>query len=222
MDRREHWQHVYETKRPDQASWFQAEARLSRELIERAAPDRSARIIDVGGGASTLVDGLIAGGYRNLTVLDIAPAALAIARERLGQAGATVSWLAADVLAETFAPASFDVWHDRAVFHFLTRPRDRERYVRQVRAAVRPGGHVLVATFAEDGPARCSGLRVARYSPEGLHREFGDAFVLVESRREVHMTPGGAEQGFTYCLCRVLPNGHARAASHQVVVHGLR
>jgi len=204
-NRREHWEHVYHTKRPDQVSWFQAEARLSRRLIESVAPDRSARIIDIGAGASTLIDGLVAAGYRDLTVLDVSTAALAIAEARLGRASAAIRWLATDVLAAVFAPAGFDVWHDRAVFHFLTEAADRQRYVAQVRSAVRPGGYVLVATFAEDGPTRCSGLDVARYSPEALHREFGDGFALVNSHRELHTTPTGAQQAFTYCVCRVRP-----------------
>jgi len=203
MDQRAHWEHVYQTKRPDQVSWFQAEALLSRQLIEEVAPDRSAHIIDVGAGASTLVDGLVRAGYRNVTVLDISPAALDIAQRRLGLDAASVRWLADDVLSATLERASLDVWHDRAVFHFLTDPADRSRYVAQVRSAVRPGGYVLVATFAEDGPTRCSGLDTARYSPDALHREFGDAFALVDSRREVHSTPSGAQQAFTYCICRV-------------------
>jgi len=205
MDRREHWDHVYRRSRPDQVSWFQAEARLSRQLIEHVAPNRSARIIDIGAGASTLVDGLVAAGYRDLTVLDISTAALAIAQERLGPASTAVRWITADVLAATFATAGFDLWHDRAVFHFLTEPIDRQRYVAQVRSAVRAGGYVVVATFAEDGPTRCSGLHVARYSPEALRDEFGDDFALVSSHRELHTTPGGAQQAFTYCVCRLRP-----------------
>lgn len=201
MDRAEHWDQVYRTKGPDRVSWFQAEARLSRQLIERVAPDRDARIIDIGAGASTLVDGLLDAGYRELTVLDLSPAALELARLRVGAAGASVRWRAADVLEAEFAPRSFDVWHDRAVFHFLTAADDRRRYVEQVRRAVRPAGIVIVATFAEDGPARCSGLEVARYSPESLHAEFGTGFALVESHRELHTTPGGSTQAFTYCVC---------------------
>ncbi len=203
MDRREHWEHVYQTKQADQVSWFQAEARLSRKLIERVAPDRSARIIDIGAGASTLVDGLVSAGYQNLTVLDISPAALGVAQRRLGQTVTSITWLAADVLTAGLGAANYDVWHDRAVFHFLTEERDRRRYVAQVRAAVRPGGHVLVATFAEDGPMRCSGLDVTRYSPRALHHEFGGAFSLIESHREIHTTPAGTQQAFTYCLCRL-------------------
>jgi RimJ/RimL family protein N-acetyltransferase/2-polyprenyl-3-methyl-5-hydroxy-6-metoxy-1,4-benzoquinol methylase len=203
VERAEHWEHIYRTKGPDQVSWFQAEARLSRQLIERAVPDRAAAIIDIGAGASTLVDGLLASDYQNLTVLDLSPAALTQAQERIGAAAARVQWRVADVLTAALSPGSFDLWHDRAVFHFLVEPADRARYLVQVRATVRPGGHVLVATFAEDGPLRCSGLPVVRYSPAGLQAEFGAGFWLVESHREVHRTPAGTEQAFTICLSRV-------------------
>jgi 2-polyprenyl-3-methyl-5-hydroxy-6-metoxy-1,4-benzoquinol methylase len=174
-------------------------------LIERVAPDRAAPVIDIGAGASTLVDGLLASGYDNLTVLDLSASALALTQQRLGNASTTVHWQAADVLSAVFAEGAYSVWHDRAVFHFLTDPVDRARYVAQVRRAVRPSGHVLVATFAEDGPSRCSGLEVARYSPKSLHAEFGSPFELVESHRELHATPAGVQQAFTYCVCRVVP-----------------
>ncbi len=203
MSRVEHWEHVYQTKGPDQVSWFQAEASLSRQLIETVAPARSSSIIDIGAGASTLVDGLLEADYNSLTVLDLSSAALQLARERLGLRAAGVDWLAADVLDFAFPAQAFDVWHDRAVFHFLTVEADRRRYVRQVQHAVRPGGLVIVATFAEDGPMRCSGLEVARYSPTQLHAEFGAPFALLESHRESHTTPSGATQAFTYCVFRV-------------------
>ena len=202
----QHWQTVYETTAPDKVSWFQREPRLSHALITRVAPSLDARIIDVGGGASTLVDALVAGGYTNVTVLDLASAALDQARQRLGPNASRVSWVVSDVLDATFPPASIDVWHDRAVFHFLTRAEDRARYIAQVQRAVRPGGHVLVATFAEDGPTRCSGLDVARYSPTQLHSVFGAGFVLETSLREEHTTPGGSQQAFTYCVCRWDPD----------------
>ena len=213
MDRSAHWEQVYRTKGPDEVSWFQAEAILSRQLIERVAPDRTASIVDIGAGASTLLDGLVASGYRNLTVLDLSPAALAIAQQRLGPISAAVSWRAEDVLAAVFVRGAVDVWHDRAVFHFLTDPADRARYVAQVCEAVRPGGHVLIATFAEDGPTRCSGLEVVRYSPESLHAEFGTGFQLLESHRELHTTPAGTKQAFTYCVCRVGESAHSRHAA---------
>ncbi len=209
MDRRAHWEGVYGTKGPEQVSWFQAEARLSLDLITRHAPIGAA-IADIGGGASRLVDGLLAAGQRAVQVLDLSAAALAAARTRLGPAAATVRWVVADVLTHEFSPASLDVWHDRAVFHFLTDPADRARYVDQVQRAVKPGGLVLVATFAEDGPLKCSGLEVARYSPDALHAEFGADFRVIESHREEHHTPAGAVQRFTYCLCRHEPRGDVR------------
>jgi SAM-dependent methyltransferase len=205
VDQKSHWERVYRATGPDQLSWFQPEARLSLELIQQAAPARDSAIIDVGAGASTLVDGLVTAGYGTITALDLSAAALAQAQRRLSDAGRAVVWRHADILTIELPIAAFDVWHDRAVFHFLTDAADRVRYVAQVRRAVKPGGFVLVATFAEDGPTRCSGLAVARYSPEALHGEFGDDFQFVESRREEHSTPWGAPQIFTYCLCRYEP-----------------
>ena len=210
MNRAAHWEQVYRSRGPEQLSWFQAEARLSAQLIQRTVPDHSASIVDIGAGASTLVDGLLASGYRALTVVDLSATALTLAQERLGALAQSVTWLTADVLTVSFAPACFDIWHDRAAFHFLTEAADRMRYVAQVRHAVRPGGHVLLATFAEDGPTRCSGLAVARYSPEALHAEFGAGFLLLESHREEHVTPSGARQAFTYCVCRADPGARVR------------
>lgn len=213
MNRAAHWERVYRSRGPEQQSWFQAEARLSRELIERLQPDRSAAIIDIGAGASTLIDGLLDSGYHRLTVVDLARTALTLAQERLGSAAAAVRWQTADILHTPLDRGAFDLWHDRAVFHFLTTSADRARYVAQVRRAVRPGGHVLVATFAEDGPTRCSGLEVARYSPEALHAEFGEGFLLLESHREAHVTPAGIQQAFTYCACRRDPDADVGTAA---------
>ena len=184
-------------------SWYQPEARISLDLIRRVAPDPSTPIIDVGGGASTLVDGLLDAGYGAVTVLDLAPAALALAQQRLGANAARVRWLPADALEVPLPPAAYGVWHDRAVFHFLTDSEDRARYVAQTRRAVRPGGHVIVASFSPEGPPKCSGLDVVRYSPEGMHAEFGEGFRLLDSVREDHHTPGGIVQAFVCCLCRV-------------------
>jgi SAM-dependent methyltransferase len=202
-DRERHWEAIYRAKAPTELSWYQPEARLSLEIIRRIATDLDTPIVDVGGGASTLVDGLLSAGYRNLTILDLAPAALARANERLGGRGTQVKWCVADVLAAPLPRASCAVWHDRAVFHFLTDARDRAKYVAQVKRVVRPGGHVIAASFGPDGPSRCSGLEVVRYSPEGLHAEFGSAFRLMDSTREEHRTPAGSIQAFVYCLCRV-------------------
>jgi SAM-dependent methyltransferase len=200
MKSREHWERVHRHIAPAALSWYQREPTVSLDLIRRVAPDLDAPIIDVGGGASTLVDGLLDAGYRNLTVLDVAGVALHIARERLGARAASVNWLQADARFVPVASSAFAVWHDRAVFHFLTDPRDRAAYVDSVRAAVRPGGHVIVASFSPDGPAQCSGLPVVRYSCESMHLELGATFRRLDSVREAHHTPGGATQAFVYCL----------------------
>lgn len=163
---------------------------------------KEAAILDVGGGASTLVDGLLDAGYRDLTVLDIAPTALRQARDRLGMRAERVKWVEADVLTASLQPASIVLWHDRAVFHFLADADARAAYVDQVRRALRPGGCMIIATFAEDGPTRCSGLDVVRYSAEELHTSFGADFRLLDTRRERHRTPSGVEQSFRYCVFR--------------------
>ncbi len=191
MSEREHWQRVYESKPSDAVSWFQAEATLSLDLIRRIGAPREAAIIDVGGGASTLVDGLLAEGFGDLTVLDLSDAALRVARNRLGARGEEVRWIAGDITGVDLPEATYDVWHDRAVFHFLTTAEARRAYVRQVMKAVRHGGHVIVATFAADGPTECSGLPVMRYDADELHAEFGSAFQLTEHRDEHHVTPAG-------------------------------
>jgi len=201
-DRKEHWEGVYQTRRPDEVSWFQPKAALSLELIVSSLPDRNAPILDVGGGASMLVDDLLREGYQDVTVLDLAPSALKAVAGRLGADADRVTFLAGDVTTACLPTASVTLWHDRAVFHFLTDAADRKRYLEQLRRCVEPGGLVLVATFAEDGPTRCSGLEVARYSPAGLHSTFGEDFELLVSRRDEHQTPSGATQPFTYCLCR--------------------
>ena len=203
MNREKHWDSIYRTKPPTAVSWYQPEARLSLELISRVAPNLDDPVLDVGGGASTLVDGLLASGYRDVTVMDLAAAALDRAQDRLGERAAGVRWIVADVLEAPLPAASCAVWHDRAGFHFLTDPRDRARYVAQVQRVVRPGGHVIVASFGPEAPSQCSGLEVVRYSPDGLHAEFGSAFQLLESTKEDHRTPAGAVQPFVYCLCRV-------------------
>ncbi|WP_024326338.1 class I SAM-dependent methyltransferase [Thioalkalivibrio sp. AKL19] len=202
MSTRQHWEHVYQTRATDAVGWYQAQARTSRALIEAVAPDRDAAIVDIGGGASVLADELLTAGYGNLTVVDLSGAALAKARERIGTRASEVVWQEADVLGYAFPEASFDVWHDRAVFHFLTDPDQRARYARQMRRALRPGGHVVIGTFAPDGPETCSGLPVQRHSPDTLQDAFGPECVLVQSQREVHVTPGGTEQPFNWCVFR--------------------
>jgi SAM-dependent methyltransferase len=201
MDRKSHWEEIYRNKLPTQVSWYQPHALRSLDLIRRVSPPPDGAIIDVGGGASTLIDDLLDVGYHDLTVLDLSATALGKARARLGTRANTVRWVEADVLSASLPKTGYSVWHDRAAFHFLTAPADRARYVAQVRQAVRVGGWVLVATFADDGPTRCSGLEVARYSPQALYAEFGPPFQLLASEREEHVTPAGVRQAFVYCLC---------------------
>ncbi len=199
-DRRQHWETVYNSKAADQVSWFQLHAASSLRLIAGCA-DRDAEIIDVGGGASVLVDDLLDAGYRHLTVLDLAESALAASRARLGARAQSVQWIAGDVTQAELPAARYDVWHDRAVFHFLTDPADRARYVAQVLKSVKPGGHVIVAAFGPGGPLQCSGLDVMRYAPDALHAEFGMPFRLLGHETETHHTPAGQEQEFVYCYC---------------------
>ncbi|HJW08555.1 MAG TPA: class I SAM-dependent methyltransferase, partial [Holophagaceae bacterium] len=197
-----HWEQVYTTKATTEVSWFQAHARMSLKLIQAAGTPASAAILDVGGGASVLVEDLLAQGFADLTVLDISGAALAAARARMGAQAARVKWIEASILEAGLPAEAFDVWHDRAVFHFLTAAEDRQAYVRQLARALKPGGLVLLATFAEDGPAKCSGLPVVRYGAEGLQAELGAAFTLLGQEREAHQTPFGTEQKFIYCTFR--------------------
>jgi len=203
MARKSHWEGIYTTKTPTGVSWYQPHAAKSLELIKRTGVNASAQIIDVGGGASTLVDDLLAKGFRNLTVLDISPTALEAAQQRLGaRAAQEVKWIEADITQAVLPRHHFDVWHDRAVFHFLTEADDRRRYVNGASDALKPGGHIIMATFAADGARQCSGLNVIRYSPEKLHAELGGAFEIIESLEETHLTPFDTTQKFTYCLCR--------------------
>lgn len=200
---KEHWERVYATRAPDQVSWYQEHARQSLELIGSIGLTRDASIIDVGGGASTLVDDLLGAGYASLTVLDLSAAALEAARTRLGERADEVRWIDGDITSVALPAGAYDVWHDRAVFHFLTGEAERRAYVAAVLRSVRPGGHVIVATFAEDGPTTCSGLPVMRYSPNELHAQFGGSFTLLRHEREEHATPFGTTQRFIYCTCRV-------------------
>jgi len=202
MERKGHWENVYSTKATTEVSWYQERATTSLRLILATGVSRSASIIDVGGGASTLADDLLAHGFERLTVLDLSGAALAAAKSRLGSRATRVRWIEADVLLADLPEHGYDVWHDRACFHFLTSEADRRAYVSKVLHAVKPGGLVIVATFAEDGPIKCSGLPVMRYSATELHAQFGEPFELVGHEKEAHLTPAGNEQKFVYCLCR--------------------
>ena len=203
MDAKTHWEKVYRTKAPEAISWYRSHLETSVALIERAADARSASIIDVGGGESTLVDDLLLRGYKNITVLDVSQTALDLTKNRLGSAAEQVRWIVADITEIELEPGAYDLWHDRAVFHFLTAREPRICYVRQVARSVKPGGHVIVSTFGPEGPTKCSGLEVMHYDAESLHREFGTRFRLVESSKELHHTPFGTTQQFLYCYCRI-------------------
>jgi SAM-dependent methyltransferase len=197
MDRKQHWEVVYTGKAVHETSWHQANPATSISMIEAASGGRAASLIDVGGGASLLVDHLLESGYRDLTVLDIAQAALAQARRRLGPKAAAVEWIESDVTV--FEPRrTWSIWHDRAAFHFLTGAADRRRYVEVLNQALADGGQVIIAAFAPDGPSRCSGLDVVRYEAASLGAELGEAFSLQEERFEAHRTPAGREQRFGF------------------------
>jgi len=203
VDAKTHWEKVYATKAAETLSWYRPHLETSLALIERAAAGYSASIIDVGGGESTLVDDLLARAYENITVLDVSQTAIDVTKKRLGLAAEQVHWLVADATQAQPEPGAYDVWHDRAVFHFLTASEHRAAYVRQVGHAVKPGGHVIISTFGPEGPTKCSGLDVIRYDAESLHDQFGVRFRLVESRKELHRTPFGTNQQFIYCYCKI-------------------
>ena len=203
-----HWDTIYRQKDPGEVSWYQPHLTRSLQLLANAGLRPESRIIDVGGGASTLVDDLLGQGVTDITVLDISGQALAAAKTRLGKRAEQVTWLEADVTQVQLPNASYDLWHDRAVFHFLTSAEDRRRYLDTMRKALKPGGQALLATFALDGPPRCSGLEVVRYSPETLHAEVGKDFRLVETISEEHRTPFKTMQRFMYCRFESLKASH--------------
>jgi SAM-dependent methyltransferase len=204
--RKAHWENVYSTKGENEVSWFQEFPAPSLELIELARPASDAAIVDIGGGASRLVDQLLARGFSNLTVLDLAEAALAAAKVRLGGRAAEVRWVAADV-TKWVPMRRFDIWHDRAAFHFLADPADRAAYVACLGKAIKPGGSVIIGTFAPDGPEKCSGLPINRYDAASLGEVLGTGFELVHTRRHQHATPWAAIQRFQFSVFR-----HAAAA----------
>lgn len=199
MDTKEHWDAVYTTTSVDSVSWFQHHASRSLRIIQQINLEKTAQIIDVGGGASTLVDSLLENDFVNITVLDLSGVALNAAKNRLGDASKKVQWIEGDILYYLLPMQGSDLWHDRAVFHFLMEEADRRRYVEAVLDSVKLGGHVIIATFSEDGPEQCSGLPVRRYSPSTLHAELGESFELLGHEKESHQTPMGKTQRFTYC-----------------------
>ncbi len=203
MNPKTHWREIYRKKDPKRVSWFQEHAETSLNLIRQCLKDKQAHLIDVGAGASTLVDDLLDSGYRNIDVLDISQAALEVARQRLGEKQDKVNWLSANILEARLEKHRYDLWHDRAVFHFLTDKNDRKAYVKQLVNALKPGGKVIISTFGPEGPLMCSGLPIVRYDHHTLHQEFGAAFTLLEHGIEEHITPDSSVQQFVYCYCRM-------------------
>ena len=203
MDSKQHWEKVYATKAPEAVSWFAPHLETSLNLIHQATQNKNAAIIDIGGGEATLVDDLLAEGYQDVSVLDISQNAIDVARARIGEKSEQVRWYCADITSATLPQHAFDVWHDRAVFHFLTEDAQRLKYVEQVMRSVKHGGHVIISTFGPEGPEKCSGLDVVRYDASGLHGQFGKIFKLINSSTELHQTPMGTTQQFLYCFCRM-------------------
>lgn len=198
----DHWENVYRNKRFDSVSWYAPHLSESLRLIDQLCPDKTAAIVDIGGGESTLVDDLLQRHHLDVSVLDISSTAIEFTKQRLGPKANQVSWHVGDITQYDFTPKQFDLWHDRAVFHFLTEPSARRNYVELVRRSVKPGGYVLMATFGPDGPLQCSGLDVVRYTDEQLSHEFGSGFELLGSEIGQHDTPIGTSQQFLYCWCR--------------------
>jgi len=210
MDVRAHWDEVWGSKTPEEVSWYQADPSASLQLLHDAGLDESARILDVGGGASTFTDRLLAAGRRSISVLDISAEAIRRAQLRLGEQADLVEWFVADVRAFV-PPHRWDLWHDRAAFHFLTEPQDRRAYLETLQRSLVPGGQLILATFSLDGPKKCSGLDVVRYSHATLSRELGEEFELLQTAEEIHTTPGGGSQAFVFCrFLRRLRTGRGR------------
>ena len=202
MTSKEHWEEVYKKKQPTEVSWYQTHLQKTLELILKTGIGKEASIIDVGGGASTLADDLLAKGFSDLTVLDISSEALNQSKKRLGEKSKAVKWVEADLLKADVPKNTFDLWHDRAVFHFLTQPEERKVYLEVLKQSIKPGGSVIIASFNLEGPPKCSGLEVMRYSPETLAREFGKDFTFITSVNERHKTPFDTLQDFVYCVFR--------------------
>jgi ubiquinone/menaquinone biosynthesis C-methylase UbiE len=203
MNRKSHWENVYETKSVDQVSWYRDHLENSLQLILDTKVEKQAAIIDVGGGSSTLVDDLLNIGFADVSVLDISGKALKNSQKHLEHKADLVNWIEADITQVSLPENHYDVWHDRAVFHFLTDENDRRKYVELVKKSLKIGGHIIVASFGLNGPKKCSGLDVVQYSPDSMHDEFGKSFELVKSMSETHETPFHTTQEFIYCYCRL-------------------
>lgn len=201
FDRKKHWETVYSDKQTTEVSWYQQHPERSLKMIESTGIKKSAPVIDIGGGASTLVDFLLEDGYKDISVLDISHAAIEHAKSRLGSNKDKVNWIEQDIteLGTADIQHCFDVWHDRAVFHFLTEAKDRESYIQTMLNVLKIGSHVIIAAFDDNGPKKCSGLQVMHYNPEKLSAVLGSSFQLIDSYTENHETPSGASQSFVFC-----------------------
>lgn len=200
MNQKEHWEQVYSDKPPDKLGWYEPHLQISVSWLKSLKLPADAAIIDVGGGLSTFVDDLLAAGYQSITVLDISERALVANKARLGEKADQVTWLQGDITSVDLPAHYYALWHDRAVFHFLTTPAQRENYRRNLVKVLRRGGHIIIGTFAPEAPATCSGLPVQRYSPDQLEAFLGKDFELMRNHKELHITPGGVEQMYLYCL----------------------
>lgn len=204
MDEREHWEQVYSTRPAEKLGWYEPQLQLSLRWIKELGLSMDARIIDIGGGASTLVEDLLSEGYRDITVLDISNTALSLVKARMGDMADQVAWIKGDITSIDLEGNDYDVWHDRAVFHFLTEPEQRQNYLNNLLNGLKPGGHLIIGTFAPEAPPRCSGLPVQRYSLAQLENTIGEQFELEQHQKELHITPGGVEQMYLYCRFRRL------------------
>lgn len=200
MNRQSHWENVYRTKNADQVSWFKLHLSKSLEIVLGTKIDKHDPIIDVGGGASTLVDDLLNEGFTNVIVLDVSSESLEVSKKRLGKEALKIHWTTGDITAVNLPKSYYSLWHDRAVFHFLTNPEDRQNYKRILDQSLKPKAFAIIATFSLGGPTKCSGLDVVRYSPETLSKELGPGFQLLHSENETHKTPFDTTQEFVYCL----------------------
>ena len=198
--KKNHWENIYQSKPANQVSWFQPHLAKSLESIASTRIDKEARIIDVGGGASALVDDLMEKGFKNITVVDISSEALKVSKGRLGDRAGNVQWIEGNVTQVSLTPNYYDLWHDRAVFHFLVSPEDRRKYIESLTKSLKFKGYLLMATFGPNGPLKCSGLEIVRYSSGSLQKELGDAFHLEKEAIEIHKTPFDTAQEFLYCL----------------------
>lgn len=202
MSEKDHWEQVYSTKPTEKLGWYEPHLQISLSWIKGLSLALDAPIIDVGGGASTLIDDLLAAGYRSITVLDISEKALSSAKARLGKKAGLVTWLDGDITSVHLPMHSYELWHDRAAFHFLTMLEQQRKYRDNLLKALKPGGHLIIGTFAPEAPPKCSGLPIQRYSPEQLENTLGGEFELKRHHKELHITPGGVEQMYLYCHFR--------------------